>query len=158
MAKKNHTETACEVDLEQIIADMSSADEAVRLKAVRTVCPCRMGWDGFQRCMEIVQRLQKDPSPAVRRAAMHVFEDAYEMDSSGLQTSRRQVTNEVVATRWRTRWASDEEPEPSPHWNKNGRGGSNRAAEDEVDAEARERERERARRRKRGMTGSFGRG
>src|SRR5881396_37175 len=117
MAKKNHSEPACEVDLEQIIAKMGSADEAARLKAVRTVCPCRMGWDGFQRCMEIVQRLNKDPSPAVRRAAMHVFEDAHEMDSSGLQTSRQEVTNEMAATRRRMRWASEDE-EPASHRDK----------------------------------------
>src|SRR5204863_2995624 len=134
------SEPACEINLEQIIADMSAADEAARLKAVRTVCPCRMGWDGFQRCMEIVQRLQKDPSPAVRRAAMHVFEDAYEMDSSGLQTSKQQVTNEMVATRRRTRWASVEDEEPTPHWNKAAREGVTPADDHDVDPEARERE------------------
>src|SRR5207247_2294872 len=76
------------------------------------VCPCRMGWDGFQRSMQIVATLTKDPSPLVRRAALHVFQDAFEMESSGLPTTPQEITNEMTARKRRMRWRPDEEDEP----------------------------------------------
>jgi hypothetical protein len=111
MASRSPAPSAVEYDLDALLADFLSDDEATRAKAVRQVCPCRMSWDTFQRCMDLVRNLQKDPSRRVRAAALHVFEDAFEMDSSGLPTSRQEVTNEMVARRRQMRWETDEEDE-----------------------------------------------
>jgi hypothetical protein len=59
--------------------------------------------------MDIVRKLQKDPNPRVRAAALHEFEDAFEMDSSGLPTTRQEVTNEMVVRKRQMRWETDEE-------------------------------------------------
>jgi hypothetical protein len=40
------------------------------------VCPCRLPWDIFQQLRKAAKRLQQDPSPLVRRHALHVEEDA----------------------------------------------------------------------------------
>jgi hypothetical protein len=93
--------------LERLMAGMRSADELERARAVRSVCPCRMGWDGFEQSRDLVKQLKKDPCPTVRAAALHVFEDADEMDSSGLPTSRQMVTNEMEAAKRRSRWRPD---------------------------------------------------
>jgi hypothetical protein len=71
-----------------------------------------MGWDGFQRSMEIVAKLKKDPSPLVRRAALHVFQDAFEMESGGLPTTPQAITNEMTARKRRMRWRPEEGDEP----------------------------------------------
>ncbi len=68
---------ALEPDVNRIVADFKAPDEASRGKAVRQVCPCRMGWEVFQETMEDLQKMTKDPSPYVRAQALHVFEDAY---------------------------------------------------------------------------------
>jgi hypothetical protein len=72
---------ALEPDVNQIVADFKAADEATRGKAVRQVCPCRMGWEVFQETMEPLKKMTKDPSPYVRAQALHVFEDAYGLQS-----------------------------------------------------------------------------
>src|SRR5712692_9653247 len=72
---------ALEPDVNQIMADFKAPDEAARGKAVRQVCPCRMGWEIFQDTMEDLSKMTKDPSPYVRAQALHVFEDAYGMQS-----------------------------------------------------------------------------
>lgn len=111
MAKHHDHPAIDDAELERLMAAMRSADEAVRAKAVRQICPCRLGWDGFQRSWELVKKLRKDPSPAVRAAALHVFEDADQMDSSGLPTSRQMVTNEMEAAKRRARWQPDDDEE-----------------------------------------------
>jgi vesicle coat complex subunit len=105
MAKMNHPPP--EHDLDSILADLQSPDEVTRAKAVRSICPCRMGWDVFQQTMAFADQLRKDPSPIVRRAALHAFEDAYEMDSSGLPTSRQETKNEMLAKKRRMRASRD---------------------------------------------------
>jgi hypothetical protein len=72
---------ALEPDVNRILAKFKAPDEASRGKAVRQVCPCRMGWEVFQDTMEDLQRMTKDPSPYVRAQALHVFEDAYGLQS-----------------------------------------------------------------------------
>ena len=72
---------ALEPDVNRIVADFKAPDEAARGKAVRQVCPCRMGWEVFQETMEDLSKMTKDPSPYVRAQALHVFEDAYGLQS-----------------------------------------------------------------------------
>lgn len=111
MAKHDEHQPIDSAELERLMEAMRSTDEAVRAKAVRQICPCRLGWDGFERAWDLVKQLKKDPCPAVRAAALHVFEDADEMDSSGLPTSRQMVTNEMQAARRRSRWRPDDDEE-----------------------------------------------
>ena len=72
---------ALEPDVHQIVADFKAPDEAARGKAVRQVCPCRMGWEVFQDTMEPLRKMTKDPSAYVRAQALHVFQDAFQMQS-----------------------------------------------------------------------------
>lgn len=114
--KTQHREPPPGAGLDRIVANVQAADEATRAQAVRDLCPCRIGWEGFQREMDVVARLAKDRSPEVRRQALHVFQDAYEMqciesreadrepsessDSDALKRSRqrgRQMKQEMTA-------------------------------------------------------------
>jgi hypothetical protein len=72
---------ALEPDVNQIVAEFKAPDEVTRGKAVRQVCPCRLGWEVFQETMEDLGEMTKDPSPYVRAQALHVFEDAYGLQS-----------------------------------------------------------------------------
>jgi hypothetical protein len=81
MERQPERAMALEPDVNQIVADFKAPDEATRGKAVRQVCPCRMGWEVFQETMEPLKKMTKDPSPYVRAQALHVFEDAYGLQS-----------------------------------------------------------------------------
>lgn len=70
---------ALEPNVNQIVADFKAPDEAARGKAVRQVCPCRMGWETFQETMPDLRKMIKDPSAYVRAQAVHVFEDAFQI-------------------------------------------------------------------------------
>lgn len=59
--------------------EVGSPDEEVRGDAVRSLCPCRAGWEVFEGHVGEVLRAFKDPSRAVRAHALHVFEDAARM-------------------------------------------------------------------------------
>ena len=74
-------------DLERLKAELQSPDEAIRARPVRALCPCHAGWMPFEQHLKMVAELQKDPSPIVRAAALHVFEDAAEIESSGYPTN-----------------------------------------------------------------------
>jgi len=74
-------ERAAEVDPRQLMTELKAPDEATRAKVVRSVCPCRLGWETFQETMETLQGLTKDPSRHVRAQALHVFEDAFGMQA-----------------------------------------------------------------------------
>jgi hypothetical protein len=108
MTRKRAPEPAITFDFERFSQELRSADEATRARAAREICPCRLGWDVFQRCMERVEPLRKDPSPMVRKAALHVFEDAFEMESNGLPTTPQALKNEMVARRRQMRWQTDD--------------------------------------------------
>ena len=82
---------ALEPDVNQIVADFKAPDEVTRGRAVRQVCPCRMGWEVFQDTMEDLSKMTKDPSPYVRAQALHVFEDAY-----GLQSMESRKENDTL--------------------------------------------------------------
>ncbi len=66
----------CAPDLEAVLAQLRSADEDARVKALHRVCPCAAGFLVYERLRGEVRRLQKDPSPRVRAAALHVEQDA----------------------------------------------------------------------------------
>ena len=106
--KEQHAACAT-VDLERLLVSLQSPDEAIRAKAVRSLCPCRAGWQLFEQHMDIVARLKKDPSPAVRSHALHVFEDAGEMQSNGLPTNPREATNDMLRKKRASRFRPDEE-------------------------------------------------
>ena len=68
-------------DPEAVLAQLRSADEQVRVQALHRVCPCAAGFLVYERFRAEVKRLQKDPSPAVRAAALHVEQDACEIEA-----------------------------------------------------------------------------
>lgn len=78
--KKERLQTAHSVDLERVLAELNSPDEAIRAQAVRSLCPCRVGYAIYERYAEKVKRFQKDPSGLVRKAALHVQEDAFRLE------------------------------------------------------------------------------
>ena len=59
-----------------LAAQLRSPDEQVRVKALHRVCPCGAGFLVYERVRGEVKRLQKDPSPRVRAAALHAEQDA----------------------------------------------------------------------------------
>lgn len=109
MARQTHDHCPEPFDFDRFQADLRSLDAELRARAARQICPCRLGWEVFERCMEQVEPLRKDPDPAVRRAALHVFEDAFEMQSRGLPTTPQMMTNEMVAHRNASRWGDERE-------------------------------------------------
>ena len=68
-------------DSKTIIGNLKVSDEGVRGDAVRYFCPCHSGWELFEEQVSVLTKLLKDPSAAVRRQALHVFEDANRMHS-----------------------------------------------------------------------------
>lgn len=106
--KRQHNGCA-PLDLERLCLDLQSPDEAIRVRAVRAICPCHAGWQPFEQYMHIVASLQKDESPVVRGAAKHVFEDAMEMESGGYPTNPREVSNEMLRTKRASRFPRDTE-------------------------------------------------
>lgn len=66
-----------------------------------------MGWEAYEQSITLVRRLCKDPDPNVRAAALHVIEDAMQMENCGLPTNPRETTNEMLAARRRSRFAPD---------------------------------------------------
>ncbi|HEU5369322.1 MAG TPA: hypothetical protein VFU69_12695 [Ktedonobacterales bacterium] len=72
--------TARDVDLERVLAGLNSPDESIRAQAVRSLCPCRVGYAIYECYAGEVKRFQKDPSELVRKAALHVEEDAFRLE------------------------------------------------------------------------------
>src|SRR5712692_55570 len=97
-----------EIEREQILADLRSLDEVTRARAARQLCPCHADWEVFEQTLDALHRMTKDPSPLVRANALHVFEDAFELESQGLPTTPQALTNEMVARRNQMRWRRDE--------------------------------------------------
>ena len=103
----------CKVlDVNHVLTDIHSADEHVRASAVRSLCPCRSGWGPFEEHLHLIKALCKDPSPLVRKAALHLFEDAGEMQSEGLTTNPHEATNEMLRTRRASRFLQFEGAPP----------------------------------------------
>ena len=112
MRSKKHAN--CGVDPVRLLSDLESSNEEVRLKALGSLCTCRAGWEIFERHMNVVARLKKDPNPTVRARALHIFEDAGEMQSDGYPTHRRQVSNEMLRTKRMSRFPPDDEELNAP--------------------------------------------
>lgn len=74
MAKRRRR--GCAPDLEAVLAQLRSVDEDARVKALHRVCPWAAGFGVYERFRGEVRRLQKDPSPRVRAAALHAEKDA----------------------------------------------------------------------------------
>src|SRR5207253_1777318 len=100
-AERDHPRPRVDLDRERLLAELQSPDEATRARAARQACPCRAGFEQFEKAMDLVKKLRKDASPLVRAAALHVFEDAFEMQSRGLPTTPQAITDEMVATKRR---------------------------------------------------------
>jgi hypothetical protein len=107
--KKSARTPAIEIDPERTLANLHAVDEAARAQAARELCPCRTGWSVFEQNLGVLRRMTKDPSPLVRANALHVFEDAFELESQGLPTTPQALTNEMVARRNQMRWRCDED-------------------------------------------------
>ena len=58
---------------------MCSPEEEERGDAVRSLCPCHVGWEVFEGHVGEVLHALKDRSRGVRAQALHVFEDAARM-------------------------------------------------------------------------------
>lgn len=69
-------------EIRHIVADLQITDEKVRGDAVRSFCPCHVGWDVFEQHVGSLIRFLRDPNRSVRREALHVFEDAVRMQSA----------------------------------------------------------------------------
>jgi len=48
---------------------------------LHSICPCAAGFPLYERFRGEVKRLQKDPDPRVRAAALHVEHDACEIET-----------------------------------------------------------------------------
>jgi hypothetical protein len=75
-----------------VLARLRSPDPQVRLRALHGICPCAAGFPLYERFHAEVSRLQKDPNPGVRGAALHVEHDAREIETieAGLDRAAEQ--------------------------------------------------------------------
>jgi hypothetical protein len=76
VAKRKRRACRTAPDPDVLLAQLRSPDEETRVTALHRVCPCAAGFRVYERFRCEVKRLQKDPSPRVRAAALHVEEDA----------------------------------------------------------------------------------
>lgn len=107
MRKKKRAACAA-VDPVRLLSELESADETVRAKAVRSLCPCHAGWELFERHIGLVSRLGKDHSPAVRAHALHVLEDAAQMHGVGDAGYRMQIAEEMARKKRASRFRPGE--------------------------------------------------
>jgi hypothetical protein len=107
--RRDRQHKCIQLDPEQLRSELRSSDENVRARAVRALCPCHAGWKPFEQNLELVSQLQKDASPIVRAAALHVFEDAAEIQSSGYPTNPREVSNEMIRKKRASRFPLEPE-------------------------------------------------
>ena len=59
-----------------MLDQLRSPDPEARIGALHSLCPCAAGFPLYERFRGEVKRLQKDPDPRVRVAALHVEQDA----------------------------------------------------------------------------------
>jgi hypothetical protein len=79
-------------------ADLYSDDEDVRAKALRRLCPCHGSFEMYDKYLDVIRAMQKDPSPKVRGVALHLEEDALLLESFEY---RRERSEEALARRRR---------------------------------------------------------
>jgi hypothetical protein len=68
-------------DSDAVLARLRSPDPPALLRALHSICPCAAGFPLYERFRGEVKRLQKDPHPGVRAAALHVEHDACEIEA-----------------------------------------------------------------------------
>jgi hypothetical protein len=78
--------------------DLYSTDEDVRAKALRRLCPCHGSFEMYDKYLDVIRAMQKDPSDKVRRVALHLEEDALLLES---MQYRREETEEALSRRRR---------------------------------------------------------
>jgi len=80
------------VDPATVLSRLRSPDALIRIKALHALCPCAAGFPGYEHFRCEVKRLQKDPDPGVRTAALHVERDACEIEmiEAGLDRATEQ--------------------------------------------------------------------
>jgi hypothetical protein len=81
MAKRTRRRCLRPADPDAVLAQLRSPDARVRVKALHRFCPCRAGFPLYERFRGEVRRLQKDPDPGVRAAALHVEDDACQIET-----------------------------------------------------------------------------
>lgn len=86
-----------EIDVEQVLEQMRSPDEDVRVRALRACCPCHVPWEIFERVRKPAQRLRRDPSARVRAVALHLEEDARCIAAMEAQVARMEEHEADVA-------------------------------------------------------------
>ncbi len=105
MGKKKKSDACHDVDERRLSEELRSPDEAVRAKAVRSLCPCHAGWELFERHVGAVSRLGHDASRRVRAEALHVFLDAAKMQHEANEVFRvdtaEALTRKKRASRFR---------------------------------------------------------
>jgi hypothetical protein len=62
---------------QRFFGDLDPSDDALRAIRVRDLCPCEFPWDEVS-LWQIIYEACSDPSPLVRREALHVVVDAWE--------------------------------------------------------------------------------
>jgi len=69
------------VDVDEVRSGLESQDDEARLRALRQCCPCRSGYSVYEVFRSEVRRLSKDPHPEIRKLALHIEQEACEIES-----------------------------------------------------------------------------
>lgn len=88
-------------DVPDLIAAYRSPDEEVRASALRRSCPCHTPWEVYEQLRKPALRLRKDPSPAVRRIADHLEQDARELADMEADARRYAERDEQLAQQFK---------------------------------------------------------
>ena len=107
MGRKKHAACAG-VDEERLNSGMRSPDAAVRGDAVRSLCPCHVGWEAFEHHVGDVLGAFRDSSRDVRAQALHVFEDAARMRHADELEYYVQAAEEKVRRKRASRFRPEE--------------------------------------------------
>ncbi len=79
-------------DLEVDLEGLGSMDEQVRARALRRLCPCS-SWCLYEKHMDLVRKFTKDPSPLVRKVALHIEREIIELESQEAAVDRIEEDN-----------------------------------------------------------------
>lgn len=96
------------MDSESLLSEVQSADETVRAEAVRSLCPCHVGWTAFEQHVGVVLRALGDSSRTVRVHALHVFTDAARMQLNEEFEYHFQEAEELVRRKRPSRFRPEE--------------------------------------------------
>ncbi len=81
MAKRTRRRCKPVPDPAAVLAGLRSPGPHARVKALHSICPGAAGFPLYERFRSEVKRLQKDPDPGVRTAALHAEHDACEIET-----------------------------------------------------------------------------